>query len=605
MVSSLKGFAAWTALAKFYSYQESSMILPVCLALVYYLVPRRGAGLIGCLLAFGVASLLVNVDLVSAVLAAVGAGMMFLECPAGTIEIGLVPFMLTKVAFICHPLICSVHAPHLKVFFLILSLLPFLVRNSKDENNEEEESGGKWDWIRAGVWLFLAKHMVADARLSITAAVIFFVISLNVQLLIEKFPMKKLDALLCILGLVGNIAGSAIGAEYLGGCFIFCMQSRVNLKRKEWWKALLLFCKLSTLSSHIPSDYKGILLPVLLTLYAVVASLDQKSLQKEKDKSQKWLLIVLGVVAIGSRFYQTTFPPRIVPLKLDELRVENVPSEAAYLVQEDFEGLPLLRVGMFKDQQSINLDLIRALQLDVLVSFNQGGKEASDLGRILGESGGFHSFDSLRYSVISRYPIVKKQNGHVHLQVQEKRTVKLLIAEAVNKDSARWIREEAMKADTAILLASSPMLVNTPDYHLVFRPSVLNPAIHPRYKIIANSYREALGTLHDIDSKTRERNGLHFAHNNRAVIPVNYGRLRAARGEWHLSTWALLPPKVIDADVKWRRLVETVKTLVESGGSSKAWYWSRWVLPEKDILCKGQKNREECPYYYHLNKILF
>ena len=94
--------------------------------------------------------------------------------------------------------------------------------------------------------------------------------------------------------------------------------------------------------------------------------------------------------------------------------------------------------------------------------------------------------------------------------------------------------------------------------------------------------------------------------NNRNVLPVNFAKLLDSDGaEWHIATFALLPNKLVDSDIKINKLISLLKNEGNHAEMKRNVYWGRFWLPDKDEICQKNSHlfaREGCPYYYKLIK---
>ena len=370
-------------------------------------------------------------------------------------------------------------------------------------SQEKEQRKYSLDWAKIGLWLFLVRKNLLTAQFcdSFYPSVLVSFCFIAFKSIQEKFANERIVAvcyglsgisLILVRHLVKNpLALSVITA--LGVIGLRPLKPEESRKGQVAMKSLLLFCKLASLDSKfIENEIFAtivILASAMLSLFTFQKNKDLKS-SRIKFKIIGFILIALWTASVIIRGSKRSWRKRdFEAMVLDQIRIPNLASEAVYLIKDDLDMMPLLRVSITKDPKcdlKMAKSLIMSLDLDLVMLVKD---QFNTNGMLIGEQTDMYYFyEDKQYSLLSKYPL-QAQGSKSHkngswISIKVSNRVVNLIAwiEKVRKSNFGKLRslQEELLNNSTLLLGTLHVAPLRPDYHLVFKPTTLNPSIFPK-----------------------------------------------------------------------------------------------------------------------------
>ena len=399
-----------------------------------------------------------------------------------------------------------------KGFLVLISILVSVLQEISERAKEveglvffQDEVQKKYyfDWAIVGIWLFLIKkHLLAaqfcDSFYPSAFIACYFISFQSIQ---ERYANRRIVNVFCGLSGIALVLAQLIvntpimhsTITALGIIGLRPINLDKNGKGQIAMKSFLLFCKLSALD--LKFNGSGIF-ALIVILAGVMMSISTFQRKKDlKDSKQKFkiveiilmALLIASVIIRGNKRVWKKMASKTIDL--DQIRISNLASEAVYLIKDDFNMMPLLRVSITKDPKydlETAKSLITSLDLDLVVLVKD--KFAMN-GMSMGEQTGVYYFhEEKKYSLLSKYPLEahgnKRQEDSSWISVKVADRIINLIAwtEKVRRSNLRGLRslQGELYDNSTLLLGALQVTPLGPEYHLIFRPTTLSPTIFPK-----------------------------------------------------------------------------------------------------------------------------
>jgi hypothetical protein len=517
-LSSIYGYIIWNMIDEFNSCKQHPLILPFTIVICFAIKKKFKIimkklfiwRILGILFAFVVPNL-TNMATIKVAFISIGiAYSLNSNFSTSCLLDGALICYLVKLAFYSTNCLNSGgNFRYLSIFFFaVVSFLQERYEKSQGIDDllfYQEKALRKYplDWAKIGLWLFLVKKNLLTAQFSDpfypTILVSFcFIVFKCIQ---ERFNNERIVAayyglsgisLVLARQLVKNpLALSIITA--LGVIGLKPLKSDESRKWQMTMKSLLLFCKLAALDSKFIGNeiFANIcvLASAVLSLFTFRKNKDLKD-SRIKPKTIYFILITLWTASAIIRGSKRSWRKRVFEaMDLDQIRIQNLASEAVYLIKDDLDMMPLLRVSITMDPKcdlEVTRSLIMSLDLDLVVIVKE---QFSMNGMFIGEqTDKYYFYEDKKYSLLSKYPLTTqgskdhKDVSWISIKVSNRIVNLIMWVEKVRRSNIgklRSLQEELLNSST-LLLGTLHVTPLKPDYHLVFKPTTLNPSIFPK-----------------------------------------------------------------------------------------------------------------------------
>jgi hypothetical protein len=393
-------------------------------------------------------------------------------------------------------------------FYAVVSFLQERYEKSQEIEDllfyqEKEQREYSLDWVKIGLWLFLVEKNLLTAQFSDTfypAILVSFCFIVH-KCIQEKFTHEKIVvahyglsgiSLVFARLLVKNPLALSI-ITVLGVIGLRPSKSDESRKGQMAMKSLLLFCKLDALDSKfIGSEIFAnicILTSAMLSLFTFRKNKDIKG-SRIKFKTIYIILFTLWTASAIIRGSKRLWRKKDVEaMDLDQIRIQNLASEAIYLIKDDLDMMPLLRVAITKDPKC-DLEVAKSLMMSLDLDLVMLVKEQFTMnGMFIGEQTDWYYFyEDKQYSLLSKYPLTAhgskdhKEVSWISIKVSNRIVNLITWIEKVRRSNIGKLRslQEELLNNSTILLGTLHVTPLKPDYHLVFKPTTLNPSVFPK-----------------------------------------------------------------------------------------------------------------------------
>jgi hypothetical protein len=513
----IHGFTIWSMVDGFFSCGQLPLILPLITAIFFAIkqkfkiFSRKSLfwRIVGIFLGLILPNYF-NTNVTKAILISLGVAFSFNgDINPKCLLDGLLSRSLAKLTFLSdNPFYATSNLKFISLFIAFAASLLHGRNQWKPEIEDLLSLQGKssknytFEWAKIGLWLFLVKKFLLSPQFcdSFVPSVIVNGSIIVFRAFQAEFVERKLMKFYCLFSGMIWIFSSALikvslSSSMIATLSVFGMRPMDNTKgtdKNSAIKSFLLFCKLIALDLKFEeSKFFTLMIVVVCMILSIVIPYDKGNLKNLNPKRNfiGKILFLLWISSAAIRGKKTACKKKnFETFDLDSIRIPHLESEAVYLIKDDLGMLPLIRVSITKDIPH-NIEraksLLLSLDLDVIVFIKD---RFTMSGMLIGEqSDQYYYTETKDFSLLSKFPlsVQGKENGAVNwvsLNVGM-RTIDLIIwTNKVQKPNIQKLRnlQEKLVNNSTLLLGALHIKPLGPDYHLIFKPTSLNPIVFPK-----------------------------------------------------------------------------------------------------------------------------